>query len=89
MVMHATLRGLYACGFILLGTPFTQLRRPQLRCYVDGHEGPDVVQDRKDLFDELKEVAPMLLTENDETLEVCKNSHILVSKDDKIRHGNN
>ncbi|KAF4646486.1 hypothetical protein FOZ61_005762, partial [Perkinsus olseni] len=59
--------------------------------YVDGHERPDVVADRARLAKQLDEMKPLLLTVDDETLEVKSNPHasfILVSQDEKIHHSN-
>ncbi|KAF4701499.1 hypothetical protein FOZ62_000378, partial [Perkinsus olseni] len=59
--------------------------------YVDGHERPDVVADRARLAKQLDELKPLILTVDDETLEVKPNpqaSFILVSQDEKIHHSN-
>ncbi|KAF4738156.1 hypothetical protein FOZ62_009129, partial [Perkinsus olseni] len=77
------------CGWLhFLGYNVETVRK---RLYVDGHERPDVVADRERFGQELDKVKPLLLTIDDESLEIEPNPnarYILVSQDEKIHHSN-
>lgn len=73
---------LHACGF--------NVRQVKKGIYIDGHERPDVVEDRMRFIREYNEILKKCQTIDDETLQDTNNTatYILVNNDEKAHHSN-